>query len=190
MGRGRASHNPTMAPDEARRPFRLFHLARHEHAHRACYERMPHTTSWFAEQLIRSILERHAATSRKYVYEKRVRKGKREVVEQRRYRPHFGVTKVPSESIKRDIETGELSTITLIETKPEYRGPDAPDVVKSVEHKMIIRTKPTDGNKILDYVKTKIIAMGAQRGLRSDPIEGRRVAWRHQCATSIRTGKG
>lgn len=121
--------------------------------YRACFERMPHSTSSYAEMLIRTLLDRYAATRSEYTYQKRLRRGRRIALETRRYRPNLTVKKVPSEQLKADLEHGELSTITLINSKVTYSGPDAPDVVRDVKNKLVIRVKRTEQRRIVEYIE-------------------------------------
>jgi hypothetical protein len=132
--------------------------------HRACFERMPHASSWFAETLIRSIIEEATASNSQYTYKAKLRRGKKIVEEIRPYRPHLSVEKVPSEQIKDDIAKGELSAITLIEKKPKYSGPDAPDIIKSIEHKLTIRPAKVDQSRVLKYIDEKLAPWAKKAG--------------------------
>jgi hypothetical protein len=121
--------------------------------YRAGFERMPHSTSSYAETLFRTLLERHAkAAPEIYTYAKRVKRGRNFVTETRQYRPHFSVRKVPSEQIKADLDRGEISTITLIKSHADYAGPDAPDLIRSVQNRLIIRPKAVTKERIVDYI--------------------------------------
>jgi hypothetical protein len=133
------------------------------HTHRACFERMPHVSSSHAELLIGDILARYATGNSKYVYPKRVKRGREFVIEHRTYRPALSVRKVPSDTLRQDIERGELSGITLIDTKSEYQGPDTPSVVRSAKKKLSIRLKPVDKGRVFTYLG-EITTWGREEG--------------------------
>lgn len=125
--------------------------------HRACFERMPHATSWFVEMLFRRILETAAAIDPKYFFVKSTRKEGKIVHENHSYRPHLSIKKVPSEQLKEDIKQGELSSIVLIDSKATFTGPDSPDVIKSVERKLVIKpNKAVAQAKVLEYFQKLI----------------------------------
>jgi len=126
--------------------------AQKDGTHRACFERMPHSTSSYAEALLRIILERFAKNKLKYQFKKHVRKGRKVTEETFAYRPLLSVKKVPSEVIKDDLKKGELSSITLIDTKAEYGGPDAPDIVKSVSKQLVFKAKKADQKTVSAFL--------------------------------------
>lgn len=133
-------------------------------AHRACFERMPHATSWFVETLIKRILEMKAANNPAYVFQKAKRKRGRIEYETFTYRDHLSIKKIPSENLKDDIKQGELSAIVLIDTKAKFTGPDSPDVIKSVERKLVIKpNKAIAQTKVLAYFKQLIPWAKAQK---------------------------
>lgn len=128
-----------------------------QNVHRACFERMPHATSWFVEALIKRILETRAANDAAYTFQKAKRKGGKIEYETFAYRDHLSIKKVPSEHLKDDIKQGELSAIVLIDTKAKFTGPDSPDVVKSVERRLVIKPdKAVAQTKVLAYFKQLI----------------------------------
>lgn len=132
--------------------------------HRACFERMPHATSWFVEMLFRRILETHATNNAEYVFVKSMRKGGKIVHENHNYRPYLSIKKVPSEQLKEDIKQGELSSIVLIDSKAKFTGPDSPDVIKSVERKLVIKpNKAVAQAKVLQYFQKLIPWAKAQK---------------------------
>jgi hypothetical protein len=125
--------------------------------HRACFERMPHATSWYVEMLFRRILESHAANNPEYVFQKAKRKHGKIEYEDFTYRDHLSIKKVPSEQLKDDIKQGELASIVLIDSKAKFTGPDSPDVIKSVERKLVIKPNKAVGQaKVLDYFQKLI----------------------------------
>jgi hypothetical protein len=122
--------------------------------HRACFERMPHATSWFVEMLFRRILENRAKNNPAYVFQKARRKQGKIVYESFDYRDHLSIKKVPSEQLKDDIKQGEVASITLIESKAKFTGPDSPDITKSVERKVVIKPhKAVAKAKVLAYLQ-------------------------------------
>ncbi|WP_159010403.1 hypothetical protein [Bradyrhizobium sp. S69] len=128
-----------------------------QNVHRACFERMPHATSWFVEALIKRILEMKAVNNPAYIFQKPKRKGGKIVYETFTYRDHLSIKKVPSERLKEDIKQGELSAIVLIDTKAKFTGPDSPDVIKSVERRLVIKPdKAVAQAKVLSYFKKLI----------------------------------
>jgi hypothetical protein len=147
----------TISPEENESPGSSAHLVIQKAADssgtfRACFERMPHVSSSHAEILLNTVLSRYALADPAYVYSKRVRKGRQFVTEQRPYRPVLTVRKVPSEQIKADIERGELASITLIDSNSEFTGPDAPDVIKSVQKRLILRPKAADTGRLVSFI--------------------------------------
>lgn len=124
-------------------------------AWRACFERVPHANSYYVEELLRRILERHAAKDSKYVFKKVVRRGGKTAREDHAYKPSFSVKKVESEQIKEDIKKGELSRITLIKTNAETAGLDASDIIKSSTYRLTITPKKIDPTTVLTWVEEK-----------------------------------
>jgi hypothetical protein len=125
-----------------------------KNVHRACFERMPHATSWFVEMLFRRILETRANNNPAYIFQKPRRKQGKIVYESFTYRDHLSIKKVPSEQLKDDIKQGELASITLIESKAKFTGPDSPDIIKSVERKLVIKPiKAVAQTKVLAYLQ-------------------------------------
>lgn len=121
--------------------------------HHACFERMPHANSWMAETLIGLILERYAEGNVRYIFKVKVKKNKKLVEETRTYRPALAVQKVPSEQLKEDIKKGVLSSITLINSKYQYNGPDAPKGLKSAKGKLVLRPQHADENVFMEFLK-------------------------------------
>lgn len=125
---------------------------------------MPHATSWFVEQLFKRILESLAENNPRYLFQKSKRKGGKIEYETFTYRDHLSIKKVPSEHLKDDIKQGELSAIVLIDTKAKFTGPDSPDVIKSVERKLVIKpNKAVAQSKVLAYFKQLIPWAKAQK---------------------------
>ena len=121
-------------------------------AHRACYERMPHITSWYIELLFRRIIERAVQNDEDYTYEKRTKKRGEVIVEIKRYKPGLSVRKVASEQLKRDLARGELSQIVLIDSTADYAGPDSPKVIKSVKKTLTLKPGTTEKSKLLAFI--------------------------------------
>jgi hypothetical protein len=122
--------------------------------HRAVYERMPHTSSSYTNALIRTLLERHAHNNGKYIYEKKVKKGRIYETEQRPYRPHLSIHKKPTETIKEDLKNGVLSSITLTATNTDFAGLDVANNIQSAEYKLVITPKNISKNKAAGFIES------------------------------------
>lgn len=122
-------------------------------SYRACFERMQNVSSTLVEKLFSHILDKHTKSNPKYTYDHVVNRGRKKVIERRPYRIRLGVKRVPADKIIDDLDKGELSGITLINSSPEYAGPAAPEIVKSVKHTLEIRTADVDKSKLSNFVK-------------------------------------
>lgn len=124
----------------------------HSAAYRACFERMPHANSWYAEKLLNVILSRRSKADSKYFYKAPVKKGKKTTTEDKPYKPAISVKKFPSDLIKEDIEKGELTEITLIKSSNKFSGVDAPDIVDSVKMKLVVKPKKVEKKRMLGFI--------------------------------------
>ena len=121
--------------------------------HRAAFERMQNVSSTLVQRYLDALLD-HATQGRpEYTYQKSLKRGKKIVVEDRPYKLRLAINKVPSESLIDNVKEGALNGVTLIRNEAEYSGPGDPNVVNSVKHKLVIRTKKLDKDKAVDYIK-------------------------------------
>lgn len=127
--------------------------------HRACFERMQGVSSTLVQRFLDALIDAATDGDPSYTYQKALKKGKKTKVEERPYKLRLGVNKVPSENLKRDIERGVLSQITLIKSDAEYGGPGDPTTFNSVKQELVIRPKRVDANAAYDLA-TRIAAWG------------------------------
>jgi hypothetical protein len=126
--------------------------AQREGLHRACFERMPRSTSSYAESLISKIIANEIKGAAKYTYKKLRRERGITIREAKTYRPVFGIRKVPSDTIMSDLEKGEISGVTLLRARATLAGLDAPDVVKTINQRLIIKTKPVTNEDMKAFI--------------------------------------
>ena len=122
-------------------------------AYRAAFERMQNVSSTLVQRYLDALLDKITTDNAEYTYDKPIKKGKRNVVESRPYRIRLGVNKVPSQDLIKDVKTGNLTSITLIRTKPEYNGPGDPTLVNSVRETLTIGTKKLEKTTAVDYIR-------------------------------------
>jgi hypothetical protein len=70
-----------------------------------------------------------------------------------RYRPALNMARIPAENLRRDLEKGVLSAITLTKAKSFYSGPGASDLIKHQEEKIVIRTHRADASRVGELVR-------------------------------------
>ncbi|WP_147385846.1 hypothetical protein [Oleomonas cavernae] len=124
---------------------------------RACFEQMQNVSSTLVQKLLDSILDKYTQGNSDFLYEKVLRSRGKTRVELRPYKIRLSINRVPSEKIIEDIKKGELSEINLIKKKPQYTGPGAPDIMKSISEKLTIRTKRVDENRISNYIRNVML---------------------------------
>lgn len=122
--------------------------------YRACFERMPHSTSSYTERLIQTIVSRAAARDPKYTYEKITHSRGKTHSEVKPYRPELWVKRVPSEKIIEDLDKGEVSNITLIKSNASLGGLDSPNLVKSISSRLIIKPSSSAKESIRSLVSS------------------------------------
>lgn len=121
--------------------------------HRACFEKMPHVSSFLVLSAIDKMLARVVHNDPQYTYEIEVKKGTKIRKTVRSYRPSLTTKRVPSENLEKDLESGELSSVTLTKQKIFYTGVGAKDLIKRQEEKIVIRTAPADKPKVAAFIK-------------------------------------
>ncbi len=121
-------------------------------SYRAIFERMPSVSSTYADLLLKHILARYASKSDHYLYDQPVKKGKKTIIEKRRYIPRLNIEKNPSDNLKADLEKGVLSSITLIRQQSKFSGIDTEGLVQRMEDYVEIKTKPVSRETILDFI--------------------------------------
>jgi hypothetical protein len=121
--------------------------------YRACFERMPRSTSSYTDNLIRSIVIAATQRNPQYMYEKITRaRGKAAVREIKPYRPEIGINKVPSNTLMEDLQRGEISSVTLVKSKATLGGIDAPPMVKSISSRLSIKPEPSAKERIKEFI--------------------------------------
>jgi hypothetical protein len=121
--------------------------------YRACFERMPRSTSSYTDNLIRAIVIRATQRDPKYTYVKITRpRGRAAIRENAPYRPEIGISKVPSNTLIEDLKEGEISNVVLVKSKATLGGIDAPPMVKSIKSRLTIKPEPSAKQKFREFI--------------------------------------
>lgn len=109
--------------------------------HRACFEKMPGVSSSLVNAFFERLIDIATATDPDLDYERPIRKGKKTEMADRRCKMRLGINKVPSQTLKRDMEQGVLSQVVLTREVESFQGPGDPSRIKSVKEELVIRPK-------------------------------------------------
>ncbi|NKJ02789.1 hypothetical protein [Novosphingobium sp. SG707] len=121
--------------------------------HRACFEKMQNVSTTLVQRYFDALLKKAADDNPEYQFEKMVIQRGQDVEVVRSYRPALTINRVPSSSLKKDIERGFLSAINLIREVEEYNGPGDPSTFRSIEQKLTIRPAHMSGDRAKDFIR-------------------------------------
>ncbi|GAB7553140.1 hypothetical protein NRB_26460 [Novosphingobium sp. 11B] len=121
--------------------------------HRACFEKMPGVSSTLVNAFFERLIDNATADDPDLLYDRPLKRGKKIEVVERRCKYRLGINKVPAQTLKKDIEQGVLSQITLIREVETYGGPGDPSRFTTIKEELVIRTKKEGASKAYDLAQ-------------------------------------